>query len=725
MIKTWNNVQDKYGNAIVGAEVRVTNVSDGLPAAIFSDENGTLPLTQPILTNALGIYEFFAAPGDYTLTISAPGYTTNIVTDITVGMGDDAGYKIDLVNDTTYTDFGLRIIRNATANGSSDLIHRGTGPLRLQTQDAAQIFLMTSGINRFSIGSATYTANIGPGPGASDVDLTVGTGRNADGISRISLIGDATYTTAGLQLLRNAGANGGSDVISRGTGALRLIAQDAAQIRLLTGNVERVRIESNAHTLSVGPAVNTDQVNLFLGTSRTGDGTSAIGLIGDTTYSAGGLTLIRNSGANGNTTLTHRGTGAYRIRSQEAGTIDFLTSDVLRAQIAAAAHTFNIGPATTTETVGLDIAGSRSGNGQSQIQLIGDTTYTAGGMRLIRSGAGANSNSTLQHRGTGNLALTATEAAPIVFSTNNLQRLLLSASSYTAVFGGSATTEDVGIEIGQGRAGLGQSFIDLVTDNTTYTDYGLRIIRGNAVNANSEILHRGTGSLNLTCNEAGLTRFYNNTTNVMDVAQTGVTIRTGADFGSTLATGLDLSSHLALWGTTYGFNVSTGSLNMIAGAGGVIAFVTNGATTPKLSITTDGRIFGSALHDNAGSVTGTTNQYIASGTYTPTITNGANVAASTSAKCQWLRVGNVVTVSGNIQIDPTASGAVTVFALSLPIASNFTVASDLGGTGCASDTVGEGYGASADTVNDRASYSGVAQTTANHGVSFTFQYEVK
>ena len=105
------------------------------------------------------------------------------------------------------------------------------------------------------------------------------------------------------------------------------------------------------------------------------------------------------------------------------------------------------------------------------------------------------------------------------------------------------------------------------------------------------------------------------------------------------------------------------------------------AAAEKVRITSDGRIYGTAIHNNAGPVTGTTNQYIASGTYTPTITNGINVASSTAHACQWLRVGNVVTVSGAVDIDPTlAASTDTSWKMSLPITTTFVSLFNLAGT---------------------------------------------
>jgi len=106
----------------------------------------------------------------------------------------------------------------------------------------------------------------------------------------------------------------------------------------------------------------------------------------------------------------------------------------------------------------------------------------------------------------------------------------------------------------------------------------------------------------------------------------------------------------------------------------------NGGTT-RLTLTDDGRLYGSALHNNGGSVTGTTNQYIASGTYTPTLNNLLNVTASTAYQCQWIRVGNVVTVSGRVDIQTTTANTSTSLGISLPIASTFTALTNAGGSG--------------------------------------------
>lgn len=148
------------------------------------------------------------------------------------------------------------------------------------------------------------------------------------------------------------------------------------------------------------------------------------------------------------------------------------------------------------------------------------------------------------------------------------------------------------------------------------------------------------------------------------------------------------------------------------------------ANVTRLTVTSDGRFFGTSVHNNAGAMTGTVNQYFGSGTYTPTLTNVTNVAASTARKCQWNRVGNVVTVSGSCDIDPTAAGA-TQLGISLPIASNLALATDLGGDASADSAIAiEAAAVRGDLTNDRAEISYTTVNIANHTVYFIFMYEV-
>lgn len=111
-------------------------------------------------------------------------------------------------------------------------------------------------------------------------------------------------------------------------------------------------------------------------------------------------------------------------------------------------------------------------------------------------------------------------------------------------------------------------------------------------------------------------------------------------------------------------------------------------------------------------------------TYTPTLTNSANIAASTANVCQYFRVGNVVTVSGVVSIDPTTTATLTTLGISLPIASNFTTAVQAGGTAVAYAVAGSSAGIFSDATNDRVTLQLVPTDVTNQPFAFTFTYQV-
>ncbi|HYD02006.1 MAG TPA: hypothetical protein VEB22_12330 [Phycisphaerales bacterium] len=86
-----------------------------------------------------------------------------------------------------------------------------------------------------------------------------------------------------------------------------------------------------------------------------------------------------------------------------------------------------------------------------------------------------------------------------------------------------------------------------------------------------------------------------------------------------------------------------------------------------------------------GALSGSTAERVLSGTYTPTLTNSTNVASSTAYPAVYMRVGNVVTVAGACDIDPTAGATLTTLQISLPIASNFTASTQCHGVASCGD----------------------------------------
>jgi hypothetical protein len=97
---------------------------------------------------------------------------------IEIGFGrtDDGNAYVDLVGDTTYTDYGARFIRQGGENAATQIMHRGTGTLNIGTEDAGRVdFFTNSTGNRFSIDSS---GNVTVNEGSADADFRVESDNN-------------------------------------------------------------------------------------------------------------------------------------------------------------------------------------------------------------------------------------------------------------------------------------------------------------------------------------------------------------------------------------------------------------------------------------------------------------------------------------------------------------------------------------------------------------------
>ena len=113
-----------------------------------------------------------------------------------------------------------------------------------------------------------------------------------------------------------------------------------------------------------------------------------------------------------------------------------------------------------------------------------------------------------------------------------------------------------------------------------------------------------------------------------------------------------------------------------------------------------------------------------SGTYPPTANNGTNVTSFSVIGFQYLRVGNTVTVSGLVQVTPTASATLTAFDLSLPIASTLSSSACAGAGGKNFETTVSPAMVSANTSTNTARVAFVSSTTGTENVYLSFSYVV-
>ena len=112
------------------------------------------------------------------------------------------------------------------------------------------------------------------------------------------------------------------------------------------------------------------------------------------------------------------------------------------------------------------------------------------------------------------------------------------------------------------------------------------------------------------------------------------------------------------------------------------------------------------------------------GTYTPTLTNVANLDASTAFLCRYTRTGDIVTVSGLVGVNPTLTATVTTLNLSLPISSGLTAVSQLSGVSFSPEVSGMGAAFFGDVTNDRAVMEFVSNDIGSRAMYFIFTYQV-
>lgn len=82
MQKYFDSITGANGVAATGAVVTVLNYGTTTPASIFSDAAGLVAKTNPIAADATGYFDFYAADGRYSLSVSAAGFATKTLTDI-------------------------------------------------------------------------------------------------------------------------------------------------------------------------------------------------------------------------------------------------------------------------------------------------------------------------------------------------------------------------------------------------------------------------------------------------------------------------------------------------------------------------------------------------------------------------------------------------------------------------------------------------------------------
>ena len=270
---------------------------------------------------------------------------------------------IDIVGDTTYTDYGLRVIRNNTgANATSELKHRGTGALNFTTQEAAPIVFNTTNSPALTILAG---GNVGIGTSGPDEHLYIeGSGDQALAISSSAVgatdtprtfikffgLNTASQKAEQVRIAAAPGSNASSAgqliISTRGTGLSmmeRLRIDESG--RLGIGVTEPGAFDSSANQLVVGSGTGDQGVTLYAGTASSSTINFADGTASTAPYVG---RILYQHASNAMTFHTNGGTEAVRIDSSQRLLVGTIASPAHQLQVS----TDSAGkPSTNTWTI--------------------------------------------------------------------------------------------------------------------------------------------------------------------------------------------------------------------------------------------------------------------------------------------------------------------------------------------------------------------------------------
>ena len=243
--------------------------------------------------------------------------TSSATLEIGAGATGNRNAILDLVGDTTYTDYGLRIIRtNTGANAVSLIEHRGTGAFGIKTVDAAAFALSTSNTERFRVTSAGEVGINVSNPGSFNAKAE--TLVLANGGDDVGITLDCDTDKEGSIYFADGGSG---DNLRRGQ---IVYNHDGDSLRFVTNASERLRIDSSGRLLL---GITSARANFFNSTDAPQLQLEATSFVGSAiscvrnvnSAAAGGLVLGKSRGtAVGSNTVVQSGDSLGQISFQGA-----------------------------------------------------------------------------------------------------------------------------------------------------------------------------------------------------------------------------------------------------------------------------------------------------------------------------------------------------------------------------------------------------------------------
>tara|TARA_R110000868_G_scaffold250282_2_gene506754 strand:+ start:13584 stop:15725 length:2142 start_codon:yes stop_codon:yes gene_type:complete len=703
--------------------------------------------------------------------------------------GGGGGGLGDVVGPASATDSAVvlfdgttgKLIKNSTLSASTIVLTSGNqtvgGIKTFSSQVLAPTVNFTSSSNQMVFGSGTFKTTISA-PGAPAADLTY----TFPNIQAVSLTGTVSLLEAANQTFSGSGTIfsqtvrfDASSPLWLGTSPNRIILSPGSQASPRTWLFPDLTVDPTFAALegtqSFSGSKTFATITLPSSVTYTSNGSivkSGVGALTFTNASAAGLTFA------GTGTVTAP-TGTYTLAGLSLGNVFTVAQTV-----SATTNQIVLGTTNTTTINSAAPAASRTYNiidaGGAADFVMTAATQTIGGAKTFSSAVTINpaSNQLVLASGVNALTLNSgtsaaarTYTVPDVGATGSVAMLegaqtfsaLKTFSAGVAITGGTAATQRLTVASTTWTIGNGPTITEAGAATFATSVTSPLIVGGSSV---SQVLTikstTGIGTSDridfVVGNNGAVTGLSLSTSGRNTFGPTSTASNTGQPHLvhgglNSGATGLtDAAKRFLInvntyqggeaWAVARDSNTNTlggVSLNMLARTSdtvSVFSVQTNNAADGNtaaakevLGITQAGAVTLNQIHNR-------TDGNINSGRYTPTLTGVTNIAGvGTTQSSHYVRVGNTVTASVTVvgQTATAAASTTTRFAVSLPIASNFTVDKDACGSGSILRVTSVASTASvvclADVTNDRIDVYYLAQTTSAADVYIVFQYEVK
>lgn len=313
------------------------------------------------------------------------------------------GYAyIDFIGDTTYSEYGLRIIReNTGANANSNILHRGTGTLSISAVESAIIRFTIGGAERgrfftdgsFILGSTTNTglARLQVTGAIQQTAVSSGLLKSVSGVISQATAGTDYIAPASLSsYLPLAGGtmtgiinfhssqtnwinfNGLPRLRGAGGGSGTVLAAENNTVYLRPNDhntaTNQVTVDSSGNLISYTPnahfGYNVQNNFLGIGRGKSSDGYVVIDIVASSTNNgAYDYRISRNAGVNGTAVHSHRGIGQFSINLENSAPFAIMFNGTEQYKVfTSGRHRFGGGADQGTYKVQVD-SGSSNGNG--------------------------------------------------------------------------------------------------------------------------------------------------------------------------------------------------------------------------------------------------------------------------------------------------------------------------------------------------------------------------